>query len=65
MADDADRTQERLEREAGACGGASAEYCKGCGEAIPPARRAASPGCTHCVDCLHEIEVKERGRGYK
>ena len=35
----------------------SAEWCEGCGEAIPLARRVAVPGCQRCVDCQ---QLRER-----
>lgn len=36
---------------------ASAEWCEGCGEAIPEARRLAVPGCQCCIDCQ---QLRER-----
>lgn len=30
--------------------------CLGCGEEIPPARRAAVPGCCLCCDCQADAE---------
>lgn len=36
----------------------SAEWCEGCGEAIPLARRVAVPGCQRCVDCQQVHEVR-------
>lgn len=36
----------------------SAEWCEGCGEAIPHARRVAVPGCQRCVDCQQVHEVR-------
>ncbi|WP_325950715.1 TraR/DksA C4-type zinc finger protein [Klebsiella aerogenes] len=41
----------------------SAEYCVECGEPIPEARRQAYPGCTMCVSCLEESELRmKQGR---
>jgi len=44
--------------------GVSALVCEECGIEIPPARRIAVQGCTHCIDCqsLNE-EIGGRGRG--
>ena len=41
-------------------GGVSAEFCQmdNCGVEIPPARRAAVPGCMYCVNCQAR---RERG----
>ncbi|MCD4501105.1 TraR/DksA family transcriptional regulator [Chromobacterium vaccinii] len=39
--------------------GASLAQCDDCGEAIPEARRQASPGCTRCIDCQ---TLSEAGR---
>jgi len=27
------------------------DFCEGCGERIPIARRNAQPGCLFCIDC--------------
>ncbi|HGE7372797.1 TPA: TraR/DksA family transcriptional regulator [Klebsiella aerogenes] len=41
----------------------SAEYCIECGDPIPEARRQAYPGCTMCVSCLEESELRmKQGR---
>lgn len=39
--------------------GVSAKVCHDCEEEIPEARRAAVPGCKHCVHCApkHERRV--------
>ena len=39
---------------------ASAEWCAGCGAAIPDARREAIPGVQLCVDCQTEAERHAR-----
>lgn len=36
--------------------GESAEYCTGCGEAVPAARRKALPGVRLCVFCAERRE---------
>ena len=41
----------------------SAERCEGCGVSIPEARRKAYPGCTMCVSCLSELELRNKQRG--
>lgn len=41
-----------------AAGGESSEYCEGCGEPIPEARRQAVPGCRYCIKCQIEMEGK-------
>lgn len=38
----------------------SATECEECGEKLSDARRKAYPGCTMCVSCLEEIEMKKR-----
>ncbi|HCD7234338.1 TPA: TraR/DksA family transcriptional regulator [Klebsiella oxytoca] len=41
----------------------SATECEECGERLTDARRKAYPGCTMCVSCLEEIEIrKKQGR---
>ena len=41
----------------------SAVNCEECGERLPEARRKAYPGCTMCVDCQGEIELKRKQTG--
>ncbi|WP_410759471.1 TraR/DksA family transcriptional regulator [Citrobacter youngae] len=48
----------RLNRDA-----VSATHCEECYDELPEARRKAYPGCTMCVSCLQEIELrKKQGR---
>jgi phage/conjugal plasmid C-4 type zinc finger TraR family protein len=35
-------------------------YCDGCGEEIPAARKKAVPDCRYCVECLRELEHRNR-----
>lgn len=62
---DAASELEASEREAaitrirGALSGEGADDCVGCGEPIPPARRAALPSAERCVGCQ---ALLERGR---
>ena len=35
-------------------------FCQGCGEEIPPARRAALPSATRCIDCQTKLERRSR-----
>nr|DAE54894.1 MAG TPA: DksA-like zinc finger domain containing protein [Caudoviricetes sp.] len=41
----------------------SATHCSACDEELPEARRKAYPGCTMCVSCLEEIEMRNKQRG--
>lgn len=41
----------------------SATHCVECGEELPEARRKAYPGCTMCVDCQGEMELRNKQRG--
>lgn len=41
----------------------SAEFCKECGDELPEDRRKAYPGCTMCVECLSELELRNKQRG--
>jgi len=34
-----------------------------CGDRLPEARRKAYPGCTMCVDCQGEMELRNKQRG--
>ncbi|MEG5336096.1 TraR/DksA family transcriptional regulator [Enterobacter ludwigii] len=43
----------------------SSTYCSECEEELPEARRKAYPGCTMCVDCLAEKELRNKQRGFK
>lgn len=36
----------------------SATHCEECCEPLPEARRKAYPGCTMCVDCQGEMELR-------
>jgi phage/conjugal plasmid C-4 type zinc finger TraR family protein len=72
MPDELDRNQERQEQERQALlaahharmqksATASATHCEECGDEIPEPRRAAVPGCRHCVDCQSWLE---KGAGF-
>ncbi|MGO3414465.1 MAG: TraR/DksA family transcriptional regulator [Kluyvera intermedia] len=41
----------------------SATHCVECDEELPEARRKAYPGCTMCVECLGEQELRNKQRG--
>lgn len=41
----------------------SATHCVECDEELPEARRKAYPGCTMCVDCQGEMELRNKQRG--
>lgn len=41
----------------------SATHCEECCEPLPEARRKAYPGCTMCVDCQGEMELRNKQRG--
>lgn len=41
----------------------SATHCVECDEQISDARRKAYPGCTMCVDCQGEMELRNKQRG--
>lgn len=41
----------------------SATRCEECDEELPEARRNAYPGCTMCVSCLSELELRNKQRG--
>ncbi|WP_316503149.1 TraR/DksA family transcriptional regulator [Klebsiella oxytoca] len=41
----------------------SATECEECGEELSDARRNAYPGCTMCVSCLEEIEIRKKQGG--
>ena len=38
----------------------SATHCVECDEELPEARRKAYPGCTMCVDCQADAEIRNR-----
>ena len=40
----------------------SAVKCEECGDRLPEARRKAYPGCTMCVECAEENEIKNKHR---
>lgn len=68
FADDASAVEE-LQREAALSAhrinrdAVSATNCVECGEELPEARRKAYPGCTMCVDCQGEMELRNKQRG--
>ncbi|MFI7812464.1 TraR/DksA C4-type zinc finger protein [Citrobacter werkmanii] len=41
----------------------SAMHCEECGEKLLDARRKAYPGCTMCVSCQGEQELRNKQRG--
>ena len=41
----------------------SATHCEECGEKLLDARRKAYPGCTMCVECQGEMELRNKQRG--
>ncbi|MBA8562205.1 TraR/DksA family transcriptional regulator [Citrobacter freundii] len=41
----------------------SATHCEECGDNLLEARRKAYPGCTMCVDCQSEQELRNKQRG--
>lgn len=65
FADDASAVEE-LQREAALSAhrinrdAVSATHCSECCEPLPEARRKAYPGCTMCVDCQGEMELRSR-----
>ncbi|HHT8245390.1 TPA: TraR/DksA family transcriptional regulator [Citrobacter freundii] len=38
----------------------SATHCVECGDNLPEARRKAYPGCTMCVGCQSEMELRKK-----
>jgi len=68
MADFADNASavEELQREAALSAhrinrdAVSATHCSECGDELPEARRKAYPGCTMCVDCQGEMELRNK-----
>lgn len=41
----------------------SATHCIECDEALSDERRKAYPGCTMCVECQGELELRNKQRG--
>ncbi len=41
----------------------SATHCVECDDPLPEARRKAYPGCTMCVSCQGEQELRNKQRG--
>jgi len=68
FADDASAVEE-LQREAVLSAhrinrdAVSATHCEECDEELPEARRKAYPGCSMCVDCQGEMELRNKHRG--
>jgi len=68
FADDASAAEE-LQREAALSAhrinrdAVSATHCSQCDDELPEARRKAYPGCTMCVDCQGEMELRNKQRG--
>ena len=40
----------------------SATHCEECGDKLQDARRKAYPGCTMCVSCQGEMELRNKQR---
>ncbi|MDH0387958.1 MULTISPECIES: TraR/DksA family transcriptional regulator [Citrobacter] len=38
----------------------SATHCEECGDRLPEARRKAYPGCTMCVECQSNMELRKK-----
>ena len=38
----------------------SATHCEECGDKLQDARRKAYPGCTMCVECQGEMELRKK-----
>ena len=55
---DAALSMHRLYRSA-----VSATHCEECGDKLLDARRKAYPGCTMCVECQGEQELRNKQRG--
>lgn len=47
----------RLNRDA-----VSATHCEECGDQLSDDRRRAYPGCTMCVSCAEENEIRQKQR---
>lgn len=57
-------TQQRIEMAVAAHrlnhSAVSATHCEECGDNLPEARRKAYPGCTMCVDCQSNMELRKK-----
>lgn len=57
-------TQQRIEMAVAAHrlnhSAVSATHCEECGEELPEARRKAYPGCTMCVECQSNMELRKK-----
>ncbi|MDU1353732.1 TraR/DksA family transcriptional regulator [Citrobacter freundii] len=38
----------------------SATHCEECSDSLPDARRKAYPGCTMCVGCQSDMELRKK-----
>ena len=60
-------TQQRIEMAVAAHrlnhSAVSATHCEECGDRLSNERRKAYPGCTMCVSCLAEKELRNKHRG--
>lgn len=60
-------TQQRIEMAVAAHrlnhSAVSATHCKECGDRLSNERRKAYPGCTMCVSCQGEQELRNKQRG--
>ena len=60
-------TQQRIEMAVAAHrlnhSAVSATHCDECGDQLSDARRKAYPGCTMCVSCQGEQELRNKQRG--
>lgn len=57
-------TQQRIEMAVAAHrlnhSAVSATHCEECGDNLPEARRKAYPGCTMCVGCQSDMELRKK-----
>ncbi|EJC8217987.1 TraR/DksA family transcriptional regulator [Citrobacter freundii] len=57
-------TQQRIEMAVAAHrlnhSAVSATHCEECGDKLLDARRKAYPGCTMCVDCQSNMELRKK-----
>jgi len=51
---------QRAVADASRASGISLAECVDCGDEIPEARQAASPGCTRCIECQEQFEKQKR-----